>query len=145
MEMAGPSGYWIELSAVFSFGQPPARQLEEFNTTYKAVEEIMRLLKPGTVGAEIAHNVERIFKEDGWQDIDRIIWDAHGIGLDVIEYPVVKNHNTTIFEENMVISVHPGLTVGKERLGVYIQDNYVVKPGGAKPQSPWEHKWHIID
>lgn len=145
MEMAGPSGYWIELSAIFSFGPPPVRELKEFLTTKKAVNAIAKLLRPGVVGYEIPLAVEKVFAEDGWDNIDRIIWDSHGIGLDVIEYPVIKGGNQTVLKENMVISMHPGLTVGKERMGVYIQDNWVVKPGGAKPQSSWEHEWHIID
>lgn len=144
MEMAGSSGYWIELSAIFSFGPPPKRQLDEFNTTKRAVDAIAPLLRPGVIGKEIVEKVEGVFQEDGWEDIGRIIWDSHGIGLDVIEYPVIQGGNQQVLEENMVLSVHPGLTVGKERLGVYIQDNYVVKPGGAVPQSAWEHRWHII-
>ncbi len=145
VEMAGPSGYWIELSGVFSFGPPPNEMLREFNTTKKAVEAARALLKPGTVGNQIPETIESVFKEDGWENIGRIIWDAHGIGLDVIEFPVIQGGNQFILKENMVISMHPGLVVGKERMGVYVQDNYVVRPDGAIPQSPWLHQWHIID
>lgn len=145
MEMPGGNGYWIELSGVFSFKQPDDMQLKVFNTTLRAVNAVKKILVPGTVGKEIAETVERIFKEDGWDDTTRIIWDAHGIGLDVIQYPIIRNLNETVLQEDMIISLHPGLTVGKERLGFYIQDNYVVKPGGAIQHSNWEHKWHVID
>jgi Xaa-Pro aminopeptidase len=145
MEMAGPSGYWIELSAIFSFANPPREYMRAFETTKKAVEAIAALLKPGTRADEIPQAVERVFADDGWSEVNRVIWDAHGIGLDVIEYPVLTRDNRAVLEENMVISVHPGLTVGKERLGIYIQDNFIVRPGGAKPQSAWKHGWHVID
>ncbi len=144
MEMAGQSGYWIELAAIFSFDKAPEDQLREFETTKLAVDEIAKLLRPGTVGGEIAKAVERVFADAGYKDVSRIIWDSHGIGLDVIEYPVLVGGHPVVLQENMAISVHPGLTVGPERMGVYIQDNFIVKPGGAKQQSAWEHKWHIL-
>lgn len=144
VEMAGPSGYWIELSGIFSFITPPSEMLRDFNTTKKAVEAARALLKPGTVGHQIPEIIESVFIKDGWDNIGRIIWDVHGIGLDVIEYPVIQGGNQFVLKENIVISMHPGLVVGKQRMGVYVQDNYVVRPEGAVPQSPWIHQWHVI-
>ena len=144
IEMAGPSGYWIELSGVFSFKEPSPDQQKMFNTILKAVKRLTGKLRPGIVGKELVAAVEQAYREDGWLDTSRIIWDAHGIGLDVIEFPVIVGGDNTVLEENMVINVHPGLVAADTYLGFYIQDNYIVSDKGAEPLSGWERKWHVL-
>jgi Xaa-Pro aminopeptidase len=94
---------------------------------------------------QIVDAVERIYAEDGWTPNRRVIWDAHGIGLDVIEPPIVLRDGAETLQQNMAINVHPGLAYGDRMLGLYIQDNYVVQEGGATPLSGWDHVWHVLD
>jgi Xaa-Pro aminopeptidase len=144
MEMAGANGYHIELAAVFSFKEPGEEYRRLFATVMRATQRVRSLLSPGTRHTQIAEIVEAIFAEDGWTPNQRVIWDAHGIGLDVIEPPLVLKGSDERLQANMAINVHPGLAYGDRLLGIYIQDNYIVQEGGAEPLSGWEHRWHVV-
>jgi Xaa-Pro dipeptidase len=144
MEMAGANGYQIELAAVFSFKEPSAEYRRLFDTVMRAKHKIRSLLRPGVRHTEIAEAVEAIWAEDGWTPNTRVIWDGHGIGLDVIEPPLLLRGSEETLKANMVMNIHPGLAYGDRMLGMYIQDNYVVQDGGAEPLSGWEHRWHVV-
>ena len=144
MEFAGPTGFWCELAGIFSFREPPERERCIFETTLKAFNSTAKLMKPGVVAAELPANIERIFRAKGWEVTGRAIWDVHGIGQNVIEPPVVMPDNQTVLKENMALNMHPGLLVGEDKWGVYIQDNFIVTPEGGRRLSGWEHRWHIV-
>lgn len=144
MEMAGPTGYWVELASVFSFREPSEEYRRLFDTVIRATGRVRELLRPGTTGDEIVAAVEATYAEDGWSPTTRTIWDAHGIGLDVIEPPILLRGDERRLERGMAINVHPGLAYGERFLGLYVQDNYVVSDGGAESLSGWDHRWHVL-
>jgi len=144
MEIAGPSGYWEELAAVFSFREPPEEQRRMFETTVKAVRRARAMLRPGVKGDQVVAAVEAAYAEDGWHPLHRVIWDAHGIGLDVIEPPLLIRDGQVTLQAGMAISLHPGLTYGEHRLGFYLQDNHIVSEGGAMPLAGWPDVWTVV-
>ena len=144
MEFAGPTGFWCELAGIFSFREPTTRERRIFETTVEAFESTAKLMKPGTVAAELPANIEHIFRANGWAVTGRAIWDVHGIGQNVIEPPIVMPDNQTVLKENMALNMHPGLLVGEDKWGVYIQDNFIVTPNGGRRLSGWEHRWHVV-
>jgi len=144
MEFCGPSGYWVELSAVFSFREPPADIRHHFDTTIRAFTRAAALLRPGTSAAEIPRAVEATFQEVGLGPLSRGIWDAHGIGLDVIEPPIIQGDETVALTDHQAINVHPGLLVGSMERGFYIQDNFVVTAAGGKRLSDLDHRWNLV-
>ncbi len=109
-----------------------------------ATERVRALLRPGTTADELVAAVETTYAEDGWTPTTRTIWDAHGIGLDVIEPPILLRGDQRRLEAGMAINVHPGLAHGDRLLGLYVQDNYIVAEGGAQPLSGWDHHWHVL-
>ncbi|MDR7468124.1 MAG: M24 family metallopeptidase [Armatimonadota bacterium] len=144
MEVTGPSGYCEELAAVFSFQEPPEEQRRMFDTTVKAVRLARTMLRPGVRAAEVVAAVEAAFRQDGWDPLHRVIWDAHGIGLDVIEPPLLTGDSQATLQAGMAISLHPGLTYGARRLGFYLQDNHIVSEGGAVPMAGWPDVWTVV-
>ncbi|MDR7550819.1 MAG: M24 family metallopeptidase [Armatimonadota bacterium] len=144
MEVTGPSGYCEELAAVFSFREPPEEQRRMFDTTVKAVRRARAMLRPGVTADQFVAAVEAAYAEDGWDPLHRVIWDAHGIGLDVIEPPLLMRDAQVTLQEGMAISLHPGLTYGERRLGFYLQDNHIVSKGGAAPLAGWPDVWTVV-
>lgn len=144
MEFAGPSGYWIELAGIFSFGDVPGALRRHFETWQHAFYRAAGRMKPGATAGEIVAEVEATFREEGQPVSGRGIWDAHSIGLDVLEPPIVTaRDDSTVLQEGMVLCLHPGLLVGLEGCGVYVQENFAVTPQGGRKLSPLEHVWNI--
>lgn len=145
MEFAGPNGYWIELAGIFSFGEPPAALHRRFETWRHAFHRAATRMKPGATAGEIVAEVEATFKDEGQPVSGRGIWDSHSIGLDVLEPPIITSReDTTVLQEGMVLCLHPGLLVGSEGWGVYIQENFVITPNGGRALSPLEHQWNVV-
>ena len=144
LEFAGPSGYWVELSGVYSFGQPPAREYRYYLTSLDAIERVKAMLRPGAVGGDVTRTVEATFAEAGWNVTGRGLWEGHLIGLNVIRPPYGLIDNTDVFKENMIFNVHPGLVVDDDQMGIFVQDNLVVTAQGGRPLDVYEHRWHVL-
>ena len=144
LEFAGPDGYWIELAGIYSFCEPPARELRYYRTCLKAVDRVKAMLRPGAVGGDVTRTVEATFAEDGWNVTGRGIWEGHLIGLNVIRPPYGLIDNADVFKEKMLFNVHPGLVVDEDQMGMFVQDNLVVTPDGGIPLDVYEQKWHVL-
>jgi Xaa-Pro dipeptidase len=143
MEYAGPAGYWIELSGVYSFQEPTPRDQRLFDVTRTAMDAVGAALRPGARAADVGAISAKVFQESGMARTGRAIWDAHGIGLNVIEPPLAVDGDETIYEAGMVINVHPGILVDGDR-GIYLQDNFEVTDGGGVAQSGRDHVWTVV-
>lgn len=144
LEFAGPSGYWIELAGVYSFRQPPARELRYYQTCLKAIDRVKGILRPGAVGGDVTRAVEATFAKDGWNVTGRGIWEGHLIGLNVIRPPYGLIDNTNVFKEKMLFNVHPGLVVDDDQMGMFIQDNLVVTPAGGISLDVYDQQWQVL-
>lgn len=145
MEFAGPEGYWIELSALYSFLPPSTNDQQLFDTALSAFHRVQTMLRPGVASRDLARAAQETFEEAGYSDLGHAIWDAHGIGLNVIEPPLALPDDTGVLEDGMVINVHPGVVIGEAQRGMYIQDNFEVSVGGGLRQSGLDHRWNVIE
>jgi len=144
LEFAGIDGYWIELSGIYSFRTPPARELRYYQTCLKAIDQVKSMLRPGAVGGDVTRTVAAAFAEDRWNVTGRGIWEGHLIGLNVIRPPYGLIDNNDVFKEKMLFNVHPGLVVDEDQMGMFIQDNLVVTPAGGVPLDRYEQKWQVL-
>ena len=62
LEFAGPSGHWIELAAIHSFREPPAREHRIFETTCKAVDAAVAQMGPGVEVGELSRTIQGTFE-----------------------------------------------------------------------------------
>ena len=145
LEFAGPSGHWIELAAIHSFREPPARELRLFETTCKAVDAAVAQMRPGVEVGALSRLIQQTFEDDGWELADRGIWDIHSIGVNVIEPPIGLPENRDLLRENMVLNIHPGWLVAPDRWGVYIQNNVLVTEAGGEILGDYTYRWHVLD
>jgi Xaa-Pro dipeptidase len=143
MEYAGPTGYWIELSGVYSFRQPTREEQRLFDVTRSAMDAVGSGLRTGARASAVGAIAERVFSDAGLAMTGRAIWDAHGIGLNVIEPPLAVAGDDTLYEAGMVINVHPGILVNRDH-GIYLQDNVEVTDDGGVIQSGRDHVWTVV-
>jgi Xaa-Pro dipeptidase len=145
IEYTGPHGYWTELGGIFSFAVPTEPIRKRYETVHRAFDEASAMMRPGIIGGDIVDRIYRVYEEDGWTINGRGIWDVHGIGLDVIEWPTVIEGDDTQLESGMVLCLHPGLLIGDDKWGVYIQDSFVVTNKGGEPLSGLSHDWYVLE
>ncbi|MEA2524097.1 MAG: Xaa-Pro dipeptidase, partial [Thermomicrobiales bacterium] len=88
-------------------------------------------LRPGRTFADVETDVSNAFKTLGVADLQRH-HTGHGIGLEGHEWPFIdKGSPDVLVEENMVISVEPGLYV-PGLAGFRHSDTVVIRSSGAE-------------
>jgi Xaa-Pro aminopeptidase len=60
---------------------------------------------------------------------------GHGVGLDVHERPWIRPEDDEVLQENMVVTVEPGIYV-KAKFGIRIEDTIVVKGKKSGSNNP---------
>jgi Xaa-Pro dipeptidase len=117
--MAGPhvamvltrvNGYAAESERTFFTQTPTAHEREMFRTIEGARQIAFAMIRPGIECAAIDAAVNRFLGEAGFSDFQtRLHRCGHGFGLGNHEAPWIAEGSTHILQQNMVISIEPGL------------------------------------
>ncbi len=116
-----------------------SRQLEVVATVKQVQDEAIAVLQPGITWKDFAKQVELLMGNAlvELHLITDITTEAvhtyfphaisHSLGLDVHDVCDYK-----VIQENMVITVEPGIYIPEEQIGVRIEDNILITKNGAK-------------
>ena len=141
IENAGPEGYWVERGGMFSLGPPSETARRLHGLCVQTLDEVAPLLTPGRQVADVADRVGTILREGGF---DIGIWGGHGIGLDVLEPPILLPDEDRVLQEGTVIGFHPHVVDHDTGLGGYISDVFLVSEGGGEALSQTGHTLRVI-
>jgi Xaa-Pro aminopeptidase len=140
IELAGPQGYWVEKGGMFSLGEPAPTARRLYQVCIDAVQAAATLFKPGTQAQEVAAAVEQVFERSGFA---AGIWGGHGIGMDVLEPPILLPGVQDRLEEGMAIGFHPHVVDQTTGLGAYVSDVYLVTAAGGAPLARLPHELRV--
>lgn len=97
----------------------------------RAHKECIALCTPGRKASEIHEHAQKVLEEEGFATNEEhgfIHALGHGVGLSIHESPSLSPKDDTVLEENMVVTVEPGLYYD---VGVRWEDIVVV---GSQPR-----------
>ncbi|MBU4355408.1 MAG: Xaa-Pro peptidase family protein, partial [Proteobacteria bacterium] len=107
------NGYVVDMTRMYALGSLPSQVWE----TWEAVEELYRLFtataKPGTSPGEIFHLLWDAVRTRGLANFfmglgaDRVSFLAHGVGLELDEYPLITSRFPYPLEADMVLAFEP--------------------------------------
>ena len=101
-----------------------SKEKEIFDIVLEAYNCAIAGIKTGVKACEIDKIARSIIEEYGYGD-KFIHSTGHSIGLDVHENPSISKKDETLLEENMVITIEPGIYLEGE-FGVRIEDTIIV-------------------
>jgi Xaa-Pro aminopeptidase len=128
IEMSGPGSYWGKLSRMWVVGGEPAAELRKgVADSLKIQAQLAAMAKPGVKAADLRKALHQFEEENGYRQEGGFF--AHGQGTDVVERPACQPEETMAFEENMVISIQPGMET--ETSWATNADNYLITPHGG--------------
>jgi Xaa-Pro aminopeptidase len=124
------NGYNSDLTAMFFFAKIP-KDIRRFHFLVKEAKDIARrCIKVGVNISFVHRQVKSFFKKEG--ALKYFLHNTgHGVGIDVHESPFIGEESKEVFEENMVITIEPGL-YKKDLGGVRLEDMFLVKSDGVK-------------
>ena len=138
IELAGPEGYWIERGGTLFIGEPDDEVHRLYQTCYDATKVAESLLRPGARAADVANGVDRTLTESGFK---KGIWGGHGIGLDVLERPILLPESTESIAADSVIAYHPHVVDAVEcSRRVYCSYTYFVTEAETIPLAQIPHE-----
>ncbi|MFW9948858.1 MAG: M24 family metallopeptidase [Candidatus Thorarchaeota archaeon] len=119
MEEGGPhvsivyaqvDGYGVEIERTFFLGQIPEKAKRPFETMIKARELAYSMLNPGVIMSEVDKKVREFIAREGYGKYI-IHRTGHGLGITGHEAPFLAEGYDRPLEENMLISVEPGIYI----------------------------------
>lgn len=119
------NGYCSDMTRTFYFGHPPAELVKIFDLVLTAQRLVLKNLKAGMTGRE-ADAIAREYLRSNGYDKEFCHTLGHGVGKEIHENPRLATYSDTVLEENMVVTVEPGVYI-EGWGGVRIEDMVVIK------------------
>ncbi len=123
-------GYHADCTRTFSAGEPTAWQRETYDAVYTSQTAATAMVAAGVALTSVDQCARGVIASLG-RTAEFVHGLGHGVGLQIHEDPFLSATDATRLEENMVITVEPGLYVPGLG-GVRIEDTLVVTASGSK-------------
>lgn len=123
-------GYCSDMTRTVAFGKVSTREMEIYNIVLDAQKAALENLYTGISCSDAYHFANDVFKK---HNLEKWFLHSlgHGLGTDVHELPTLSPRSDQVLQENMVVSIEPGLYF-KGEFGVRIEDIVVFKKTNAE-------------
>ena len=124
-------GYRSDMTRTMIIGQRTSSFMKTLYSTVKRAQKIgIKKARPGTKISDCVKSVHGYMRQKG---MGRYIAHSlgHGLGKKIHESPKLSEKNNRVFQENMVVTIEPGLYV-KTKGGVRIEDAVLITKQGAR-------------
>ncbi|HIG24657.1 MAG TPA: aminopeptidase P family protein [Acidimicrobiia bacterium] len=123
-------GYFSDFDRNFAFGHADQGAQDAYQAVWEATEAGFAAIAPGATTTEVFHAMNNVLQGHGslGNDVGRL---GHGLGMQVTEWPSHTASDDTIIEENMVLTLEPGLLWAPGKTMVH-EENLVVTAHGAQ-------------
>ena len=120
--------YHSDMTRVYSFGDPDPQMAEIYEIVYQAQQKALIEIRSGVDIAYIETVARDFIEKSGYGDFFPHSL-GHGIGLEIHEQPFLRPKAEGVLQENMVITVEPGIYIPNVG-GVRLEDTVVVTENG---------------
>ncbi len=148
--MGAHMGYLCDTTRMFFMGQPSESVVDAHQACLKIQGFIAERLVPGTVPARLYDDVQDLSRELGIASdfmgygSNQVKFVAHGVGLEVDEWPVIAPGFEEPLADGMVLAVEPKVYLSGIG-GVGIENTFVVTPNGGQRTVDFPDELLVID
>lgn len=134
-------GYHADSSRAFIIGEADAQQKELYSVVQQAQTAAVKVLKPGIAGKvaddEVRKHIPSKYLELYYPGL------GHGVGLEIHEQPFLGQTCTTVLQENMVVTIEPGIYLPGQG-GLRIEDTVLITAQGAEVLTQFPRELQIL-
>jgi len=127
-EPVGPGGYHSQFARTLVIGEPDQEILDAYAAVVEAEEAAEKTLVPGKRACDVFNAIKAIGDKNGYKLAQH---PGHGQGYDMVEPPVISEHDRTELKAGMVIIIHPRFQTSSGRK-VWISDSYIINDSGLE-------------
>ncbi|MDG1411364.1 MAG: Xaa-Pro peptidase family protein [Acidimicrobiales bacterium] len=123
-------GYFSDFDRNFAFTTASPGARDAYRSVWEATEAGLAVVRPGATTTDIFAAMNDVLKANGslGNDVGRM---GHGLGMQVTEWPSHTASDNTVIEENMVLTLEPGLLWEPGKAMVH-EENLVVRADGPE-------------
>ncbi|MGI9598529.1 MAG: M24 family metallopeptidase [Acidimicrobiales bacterium] len=123
-------GYFSDFDRNFAFSHATADAKSAYRAVWDATEAGLDAVRPGATTTDVFEAMNAVLKANGslGNDVGRM---GHGLGMQVTEWPPHTATDDTMIEENMVLTLEPGLLWAPGKAMVH-EENLVVRADGPE-------------
>ncbi len=131
------NGYHNDSTRNFCIGLPPRKLAEAYEFIKSVHVRIRQTARAGAITGEIYQEVVQWAEDGGWAKWfmghaePRISFVAHGIGIEVDEFPFIARGQKMVLEEGMIFAFEPKIVIPDVGV-VGIENTYLVHSTGAE-------------
>ena len=133
-------GWHGDTSRMFSVGRPNIKSLKLMETTYAAMWEGIKKVKPGNTTGDIGAAIQRFTESHGYSVVRDFC--GHGIGQKFHTAPNILHygeaHKGTELIEGMFFTIEPMINLGKKDI-LILDDGWTAVTRDKKLSSQYEH------
>ena len=119
---------YCDTTRTYFCGKPRSEQERAYQLLCSLHEEIVPLLKPGTVACDIFKYADNRLREEGYGGL--LHHAGHGLKHSWCEAPHLVEDSQAVLEEDMLVAFAPGIYI-PGKFGMRLENNYrVTKDGG---------------
>ena len=121
-------GYFCDFDRNFGFGKIAKSARLAYDVVWKATEAGMKKAKPGATCADVSNAMHSVLQKEGLSSnsIGRM---GHGLGLQLTEPPSIMPNDSTVLQENMVITIEPCFEYAPGTMLVHEENILITKNG----------------
>ncbi|MEG0073421.1 MAG: Xaa-Pro peptidase family protein [Clostridia bacterium] len=122
------NGYCADMTRTIAPLNVPLEYIDIYNKVLKIQIECIAKIKPGVSVKELSDFANNQMKKLGYKMPHAL---GHGVGLNIHERPYISSMSKDILQENMCITVEPGIYI-ENKFGVRIEDTVLVTKNGCE-------------
>ena len=121
-------GYFCDFDRNFGFGKIAKSARLAYDVVWEATEVGMKNAKPGATCADVSNAMHSVLQKEGLSSnsIGRM---GHGLGLQLTEPPSIMPNDSTVLQENMVITIEPCFEYAPGTMLVHEENILITKNG----------------
>ena len=117
-----------DMTRTVGIGKLNEEQIKIYNIVKESQEKALKACMAGVMSQEIDTIARNVIKEAGYGEFF-VHGTGHGVGVEVHEEPYLNTRTNTRLEENMAVTVEPGIYL-PDRMGVRIEDLAIITDFG---------------
>jgi Xaa-Pro aminopeptidase len=127
--------YWADMTRTAVKGEASSEFKELYNTVLEGQKRAISMVKPGIDGFDIDKMIRNFFVSKGYKtDKSKsqgfFHGTGHGVGLDIHEFPKIRQEKGQVLKPGNVFTIEPGLYY-EDIGGIRIEDLVVVTENGC--------------
>jgi Xaa-Pro dipeptidase len=130
------SGYMSDQTRIFSKGDLPEKFHQAHRVMLSVQEAVAREGKPGTLAKDLYDLAIKTAEDGGWAQNfmgypEPVPFVAHGVGLELDEWPIIGHGSEHILEKGMILALEPKVIFPGEG-AVGIENTFLVTDEGLE-------------